>query len=314
MHKSIKNTTIFGIICFLIAGIIYRCYSLSNKNLETVIIKEEYKKPQNINKIKSKNNFNDMNENEVNKRVIFSDTENMLYIENESLYLGYKDNNSKILIKKNICYDKMPQFNILYEDNHSKYIVVYYSIIYCGGPGQWIPFHIIRCDKKERNMEVVFEEDNILVGCKFDNEQLIILIQDSLEVVIDVNDVIKNLSECKKEELLTGKNISVANTCMLEIKDFKGNGTNQLMLRLWVKDYNLSLELGYIYLILEVDDDKIKIIKGFEADLNNEVINSIGENTYYYISKENKDEGIQQLTNKGIVKEQDGRIQLFFEE
>lgn len=202
-----------------------------------------------------------------NENTVFSDKKSKLFIKNKSLFFQYK-NKGKILIEKNITYDKPPKVKYIYESSDYEYLLVYYSRIFCGGPGKYTPFYIVKCDKNN-NIDIIFSKENIKIDYWIKNNDLVIAINNDIEVSLNIEKRINNLSEEKKEEFLKLENISVLNNTMVKLKKNEKNNKNQIIIKLWIEDTYLSLDIGSIYLILEIDNDEIKIINAFKENLDN---------------------------------------------
>lgn len=223
-----------------------------------------------------------------------------LYIKDNELYMVYGDSS---IFLNNVDISQIEiQYKVLHSDENEMYVVVYYSYRYCGGAGKYIPFHVVKIDKKQEDLQYIFDEDNILIQHKFINDKLYLTINSTEEVIIDTSDIIENLGY-KKNDLISKNTISVGNTSTLEVNDYVGNNTQQLFIRCQVKDIIGSTELGYIYMVLQIKEGEVQILKVFEENLNNTIVNSIGKESHWRIIDEDENRDIiNRLIENNVVR------------
>lgn len=228
-----------------------------------------------------------------------------LYIKDNALYMSYRDE-SIFLNKVDINMTQTGiQYNVLYSDKNEMYVVVYYTYLHCGGAGQYIPFHVVKIDKIQEELNCIFDEGKVIVKSKFIKDKLYLTINDAEELILDTSHIINNLGYEKKKDLISKNTISVGSSSTLEVNDFVGNNTKQLFIRCQVKDIIGSIELGYVYMVLQIKFGEIQILKVFEEDLNNAIVNSIGKNSYWRITDEDKNKDlINRLIENNVVRKQ----------
>lgn len=240
----------------------------------------------------------------VDKEEIFN-----LYIKDNGLHMSYEDKN---IFLNNI--DKTQteiRYKVLSDDKEEMYVVVYYSYLHCGGAGKYIPFHVVRIDKEQQDIDYIFSESKLSINSIFIKDKLHVTINNIDEIIIDTKDIIDKLGYEKKKDIISKGRISLHSTSALEVNDYIGNNRKQLFIRCQVGDITNSVELGYVYMILGIQKEKVKILKVFEEDLNNTIVNSIGENSYWKITEEDKNKDlIDRLIKNGVVRKQ-GKVLVF---
>lgn len=306
--KILQGIIITNILLFLIVG----CSRNINKEEEKTSDKREQEKLVYVSSDELLNNeqkespiIEDDKEIKIEKQILADKGEIFsLYIKDNALYMSYGD--KSIFLNKVDMSQIETQYKVLYSDENEMYVVVYYSYLYCGGAGKYIPFHVVKIDKIQEELHYILDEGKIFTKYKFIEDKLHLTINGAEEVIIDTGDIVNILGYEKKSDLITKNTISVGNTSTLEVNDYVGDNTKQLFIRCQVKDIIGGIELGYVYMVFQIKEGEVQILKVFEENLNNTIVNSIGKNSYWRITDEDKNKDlINRLIENNIVRKQD---------
>lgn len=198
----------------------------------------------------------------INNNIIFESNGIFLFRENNSLYLGNKNTNQKILVEENIKYDIPPKIEFLKNTINYQYFLISYGNIHCGGAGTNMSFCVIKNSKSNNKMHICFNHKSIPIKYTYKDSKIIISIKSNNLKEYKVIYPISKFDNLKFKQY----------TKQIEIKNnpfkLKINDKQQLIVGFYLVDSHTSIDIGCLYLIFDISNNNIRLIKAFKSDLN----------------------------------------------
>lgn len=254
------------------------------------------------------------NNKEISTSTPTKEKEISLFIKEGALLMNYK--NASIVIEKDIYQDfhKKPQYQILHKNDYMQYIVIYYSYVFCGGAGRDIRIHVIQYNERIEELSILFDSSNINLNHHFDKDKKMMYLQvkGTDEVSVDITNIMERLPTFKLKDFLEKDKIEIVSTSSIGIQDYDFDGIKELFIRCEIEDINYGIEVTSLYMVLEVIDGHLDIVKIFPEELNNEILGEISNNSFYDCEDSNKEIQLvmQELLSKGIITKNNNKLYL----
>jgi hypothetical protein len=231
------------------------------------------------------------------------------YLDESKLLLSYKE---ATIILNNQIYNqdflKYPQYRILNDLDKFQYIAIFYSYLTMGDAGEDYSLYIVKYDKANEILSIVLDSSNLNASHSIDKNQLYVKVKEKWNLSLDISDKLKKLSVNQKSKLKDDA-IKIVSLSALGIHDYNNDEENELIIRYDIKDTDYNLYLGSIYIVFEVYDGNLEILKMFGEDYTNEIISDIITNSVINADEYSTKE-VKKLLDLNIIKEKNSLLYL----